>query len=124
MHVAHPWRPDSRGRTMQATDDRYLSELIEQVLLTSPGERLNRPTFGCGLAARVFDVNGPDIAAMTETTVRAALLQWLSDLILVDDVSVHAHEGQLVVRVVYRPVGSDERRTVRIDTTVPGGGQP
>ena len=32
----------------------YVEQLIRQVLFTNPGERINRPDFGCGIRQMVF----------------------------------------------------------------------
>ena len=41
MNLAYPYRFDHRGRTAEATDERHIRDLIEQVLFTAPGERVN-----------------------------------------------------------------------------------
>src|SRR5262245_55341028 len=43
MHIDHPYRVDPRGRTAITDDDDYVRDLIELVLFTAPGERVNRP---------------------------------------------------------------------------------
>ena len=54
MNILFPYQFDGRGRTAEATDADYVNELIELVLFTSPGERVNRPDLGCGLLQQVF----------------------------------------------------------------------
>lgn len=49
MNIAYPFRFDGGGRTATADDDRHIRDLIEGVLFTNPGERVNRPDFGSGL---------------------------------------------------------------------------
>src|SRR6266478_6014580 len=86
--VGYPFSFDNRGRSSDTTADDHIPDLIEQVLFTSPGERVNRPTFGCGLNQHVFAPNSPELAAATQFLVQGALQQWLGDLILVDTVQV------------------------------------
>jgi phage baseplate assembly protein W len=101
MNVAFPYRFDGRGRTAEADVDPHIREMIEQVLFTSPGERVNRPTFGCGLAQLVFAPNSDELAAATQFLVQGALQQWLGDLIQVEDVQVENNESSLRVAVQY-----------------------
>ncbi|QKV56537.1 MAG: GPW/gp25 family protein [Dechloromonas sp.] len=44
--------------------------MIEQVLFTLPGERVNRPDFGCGLLQLVFAPNSDTLAAAIQMTVQ------------------------------------------------------
>ena len=100
-HLDHPYHIDSHGRSAQTGDDEHLRDLIEQVLFTAPGERVMRPDFGCGLAQLVFEPNSNTLAATTQMLVQAALLQHLSHLIAVNDVSVEADDSALRVNVSY-----------------------
>jgi uncharacterized protein len=111
-HVAFPRVADDSGRTATSADaDAYLRTLIEQVLFTAPGERINRPQFGSGLHQLVFAPNDSSVAAATQVTVQGALQTWLGDLIEVSRVQVHSDEATLEVHVAYRvraTGGSDE----------------
>ena len=49
MNVDYPFHVDARGRTAEASDEDHMRDMIEQVLFTAPGERVNRPTFGSGV---------------------------------------------------------------------------
>ena len=82
MQLDFPYRIDARGRTAETDDDAHMRDLIEQVLFTAPGERVNRPTFGSGLLALVFEPNGEALAAATEHAVQGALQLWLGELIV------------------------------------------
>lgn len=96
-----PLHFDHRRRTAETDETTHLRELIEQVLFTAPGERVNRPDFGCGLLQLVFAPNGEQLAAATQMVVQSALQQWLSDLIRVDAVEVEAIDSALHVKVQY-----------------------
>jgi phage baseplate assembly protein W len=101
MNVDFPYAVDGRGRTAVIEDDPHIRDMIEQVLFTSPGERVNRPTFGCGLLELVFEPNSEELAAATQLQVHGALQQWLGDVIEVQDVTVTAVDAQLTVTVIY-----------------------
>jgi hypothetical protein len=81
MQLAYPYGFDAQGRTAQAAGDDHIRDLIEQVLFTAPGERVNRPTFGTGLAQLLFSPTSPELATATQFLVQGALQQWLGDLI-------------------------------------------
>lgn len=99
--VDFPYHVDERGRTGSVPEEAHIRDLVEQVLLTAPGERVNRPTFGSGLLQLVFAPNSDALAAATQLTVQAALQEWLGDLIEVQDVSVEAVDSRLSTTVRY-----------------------
>jgi len=101
MNIDFPFHFDARGRTADTTYEDHIRDLIEQVLFTAPGERVNRPTFGSGLLQLVFAPNSPELAAATQFLVQGNLQQWLGDLIEVRAVNVEAIESTLRVQVDY-----------------------
>ncbi|HWS90087.1 MAG TPA: GPW/gp25 family protein [Pyrinomonadaceae bacterium] len=109
MDVNFPFRFDGRGRTAEAGTDDHIRQLVEQVLFTAPGERVNRPTFGCGLAQLVFAPNSEELAAATQFLVQGALQQWLGDLIEVQEVEVESDAESLRVTVEYLVRRTGER---------------
>ena len=101
MNIDFPFHFDERGRTAATDDDDHIRDMIEQVLFTSPGERINRPTFGSGLMQLVFQPNSEELATSTQFLVQGALQQWLGDLIQVDQVQVESEDSSLRVTIVY-----------------------
>lgn len=101
MNLDFPYSFGSRGRTSETTDDEHIRDLIEQVLFTAPGERVNRPDFGSGLLRLVFAPNSDELAAATQFLVQGSLQQWLGDLIEVSDVQVESSDSSLLVEVQY-----------------------
>ncbi len=99
--IAFPFQFDSRGRTAQAAYDDHIRDMIEQVLFTTPGERVNRPSFGSGLLQLVFAPNSGELAAAMQFMAQGALQQWLGDLIRVNTVQVDAQDSTLNVVVSY-----------------------
>jgi len=108
--VDFPFHIDGRGRTATTTDDDHIRDLIEQVLFTAPGERVNRPTFGSGLLRLVFAPNSDALAAATQLTVQGNLQQWLGDLIQVVEVQVDDVDAELRVVVRYTVRATQEQR--------------
>jgi len=101
MNISFPFQFDSKGRTAIADEDKHIRDMIEQVLFTTPGERVNRPTFGSGLMQLVFEPNSNELATTVQFLVQGALQQWLGDLISVDSVDVQNPDSLLQVTVVY-----------------------
>ena len=85
-----PYGISASGRTATSARRAYVRGLIEQVLFTAPGERVNRPTFGTGLQQFVFAPSSAEVATATEFTIQSALLQWLGEVIRVEGVAVQA----------------------------------
>ena len=113
MALSFPFRPDARGRSAESADDAHIRDMIEQVLFTAPGERVNRPTFGSGLMQLVFAPNSDTLAATTQFLVQGALQQWLGDLIVVESVQVEAQEGTLRVGIQYLIRRTQTRQTAQ-----------
>ena len=101
FNLDFPFRFDGRGRTAGATGNDHIRDLIEQVLFTAPGERVNRPEFGSGLMQTVFAPNSTELAAATQFLVQGALQQNLSNLIEVSKVEVSADDSTLTVTIEY-----------------------
>ncbi len=118
MHIDYPYALDGRGRTALTGDDEYVRDLMEQVLFTTPGERVNRPTFGSGLLQLVFAPNSDVLAGVVETTVQAALQQHLAEYVLVEGVNVEADDGTLFVTVRYVLRRTQERQTAQFSREV------
>jgi uncharacterized protein len=97
----HPYHFDGRGRSATTSATDHIRDLIEQVLFTSPGERVMRPDFGAGLLALVFEPNSTTLAATTQFLIQSGLQQHLSDLIAVNAVTVENVDAALQVTVRY-----------------------
>jgi phage baseplate assembly protein W len=109
-HLDVPFHLAGSGRTATTGEDDHIRDMIFSVLFTSPGERVNRLDFGCGLKTLVFAPASPAVAAATQLLVKGSLQKWLEDEIEVEDVEVEAIESSVVVTVVYRTrVGGDRR---------------
>lgn len=112
-----PYQFDGRGRTEEAVLADYITQLIEQVLFTSPGERVNLPDFGSGLLQLPFAPNSMEMAAATQFAVQGALQKWLSNYIKVQSVNASAVESKLTVTVTYTLLSTD---VTQVQTYVSG----
>jgi phage baseplate assembly protein W len=110
-----------RGLGKVSDEDRYaahVDQLIRQVLLTNPGERINLPEFGCGLRRMVFAPNNPAAASLLKVTVLQALDRWLGTVVKVEDAEVGAIEETLTVRLRYVILARQERRYLNLEVAV------
>lgn len=101
MNVDYPYHFDNRGRTADADEAAHVRDLIEQLLFTAPGERVNRPDFGSGLLRLVFAPLSDELAATTQVLVQGSLQRWLGDVIQVEAVRVETRDAALFVTVEY-----------------------
>jgi phage baseplate assembly protein W len=111
VHLEHPFHFDGRRRTAEASERDWLRGLVEQVLLTHPGERVNRPTFGSGLRELPFAGLSAEVYSATEFLVQASLQQWLGDLIRVEAVEVSVQDATLRVTVAFSDLRTGEAGT-------------
>jgi len=121
-HVKHPLAVTSRGRSATANEDQYLRGLVEAVLFTRTGERVNRPDFGSGIEQLVFAPADGEIAEATHALVHGALQRHLGEVLRVEQVAVEAVEAELRVTIVYQPLDRGAPVAERRTLTVTGGG--
>lgn len=121
-HLDFPFHIDGRGRSAEVEDDAHIRDLIHQVLFTDPGERVNRPDFGCGVRQLVFMPNSDALAAATQLVVQGSLQRWLENVIRVESVTVESVDSELRVAVVYSKLtGGGPRRDVFTPAGLVGG---
>ena len=101
MNWAFPFRFDARGRTATTDDATHIRDMVEELLFTAPGERVNRPDFGSGLLQMVFAPNSTELAAALQFTTQAAVPRYLGDLIDLQQLEVTAQGATLSVTVKY-----------------------
>ena len=118
MNVDYPFHIDERGKTAETSDEEHIRDMIEQILFTLPGERVNRPTFGSGVMQLVFAPNSDALAAAAQLSVQGALQQWLGDLIQVEDVKVSSEDSKLLVLIQYVIRRSQERRVTQFSRAI------
>ena len=110
IYLDDPYHLDERGRSAETTDDDHVRNLIFQVLFTSPGERVNRPEFGCALKQLIFMPNSDVLVTSTQQLIQGSLQRWLAGVITVEQVHVQAVESQLEITVVYIRTETGQRR--------------
>lgn len=110
VDIDYPFHFDGLGRTATTGYDEHVRDMIEQLLLTNAGERVNRPDFGGGMLALVFAPGSPELAAAVELGLRAALQRWLGDVVDVARLEVTSEDSRLLVALDYVVRRTGERR--------------
>ncbi|HUA27945.1 MAG TPA: GPW/gp25 family protein [Streptosporangiaceae bacterium] len=105
-------------QTAQAAYPAHVDQMVRQLLLTSPGERVNLPQFGCGLRSLVFAPNTDALVATVKLRVIQGLGQWLAGIVNVVDVAVSGgaagEPGTLQVTVTYTLVETQTNQSVTV----------
>jgi len=107
------------GRISIETDyAAHVEQLMKQVLFTNPGERINRPDFGCGIRRMVFAPNSQESASLAQVTIVQALERWLGSVIKVEEVKVKAVEEILEIRISYLLKIRREKRYLDVEVSI------
>jgi len=108
----------SFGRFRKETDyPAYVVQLIKQVLLTTPAERVNRPDFGAGLRRLVFSPSSQETATLLQATVFQSLDRWLGNLIKVENVDAAFADGRLDVVITYTLKSRGDQQVLNLEVT-------
>ena len=99
--IAFPFQVTPHGRVAGATWEQHVEQMIMQVLFTAPGERVNRPDFGCGVMSLVFAGESDALVAATQFLIQGSLQRWLGDVIVVNGVLVQAVESTFSITIQY-----------------------
>src|SRR5882672_6219457 len=118
--IKHPFAVDlGRGRIAEEEDyAKHVEQMILQVLFTAPGERINRPDFGCGVKRLVFAPNSEVSAALAQVTIFQALTRWLGTAIDVTDVKAVAIDSRMEIKIAYKLKARGERRYLNLEVTL------
>jgi phage baseplate assembly protein W len=118
VNIAYPFHFDHRGTTATASDDDHIRQMIEELLFTNPGERVNRPDFGSGILQLVFAPNSPELAATLQFTLQAALQRWLGDVIQLQALDVTSQDSTLNITVRYLRIPGNQSTVLQLSRAV------
>jgi uncharacterized protein len=111
VHLAFPFSVDAAGFVSEATAAEHVEQMIEQILFTRPGERVNLPEFGCGVQALVFGPVSQELATALRARIEAALQRWLHPYVQIQTVEVASQGGRLTILVGFALTPTGERRS-------------
>ena len=115
----HPVQDDPGASQLRVETDyeAYVAQLIKQVLLTNPGERINRPEFGAGIRRLVHSPIGAATASLAQSMIYNALTETLADIIRVDEIQVVNIDSRLDINVVYTLYARMQQRRLNLEVT-------
>ncbi len=118
--IKYPFAIDKGLGTLseEVNYSRHVEQMMKQVLFTNPGERVNRPDFGCGIRRMVFAPNSEVTANLSQVMIHQSLERWLGALIEVLDVQVFTIEETLEIKIVYIVRARQERRYLNLELTI------
>ncbi len=113
----YPYRFASDGMTARTSRADHMRDLIEQLLFTRQGERLGRPTLGCGLPDLLFGPLNEDIATAARMTIQVALQEFLARQIESQALNVRVDGSALLIDLVYciLDTGEEARMSLRAE---------
>lgn len=120
---AFPFRIDPiSGQAAQTPYQAHVDQMIRQVLLTSPGERIDLPEFGCGLRQLIFAPHSSALNAATNLVVLQALNRWLAGIITVQKVTVSPltptdDPAQLQIQIQYTMLATQTSGQVQVSVS-------
>ena len=112
--AAFPYRIDSGGHTAGASSPDEIAHMVQQILFVAPGERVNRPDFGCNLLSLTFAARTSELTTAVEALVEGALRKWVGDAIHIREVDVDVQETAVVVTVRYVEPRSQTLQQIRV----------
>jgi|SRR5947207_15167360 len=118
MNIDFPFHFDSRGRTARTSDDDHIRDMIEQLLFTNPGERVNRPDFGSGLQQLIFGPNSPEVAAAVQFMIQGNVQRALGELIELQTLEVTSQDSTLFILIKYVIRRTNQQQVVQFTRTV------
>ncbi|HEX8534895.1 MAG TPA: GPW/gp25 family protein [Allosphingosinicella sp.] len=113
-HAAFPYSIGANGQTARVSTPDYVEQLLEQIVFVEPGERVNRPDFGCSLRSLTFTNGKGEITTAVEALVQSALRQWVDPSIHVRSVDVHSSDGTVRVTISYMDARSQQAHKARL----------
>lgn len=116
--IDYPFHFDSRGRTASTTTDDHIRDMLEQLLFTNAGERVNRPDFGSGLQKLLFAPTSPELATALQYTLKAAIQRWLGDIVELQALEVVSEDSTLSIFIQYLVRRTNEQQVTQLTRTV------
>jgi phage baseplate assembly protein W len=114
--IRYPFTIDRTLHVLMEEKDysQHVRQMMLQVLFTSPGERINRPDFGCGIRRMVFAPNSDTTASLLQVMITQALDKWLGDVIETENVEATAINEKLEIKISYTLKAKQERQFLNV----------
>jgi phage baseplate assembly protein W len=118
-YLAYPYAVTGQGVPQTSNAEQHVRDLILSVLFTTPGERVNMPTFGAGISRLVFAPNGSALITTAQFLISTNLQQWLSGVITVSSVTVSSQPGYeetVTIEITYTLNATGQSATMQVQT--------
>ena len=110
MHINFPFQINHYGHIQEADADKHLRDMMEQILFTIPGERVNRPDFGCGVQMLVFGSIMPEMLSVKQSMIQAEIQKYLGHLLQLKEVKITTEDSQLNILIRYAPFTDNQTK--------------
>jgi phage baseplate assembly protein W len=116
--------PHSGGSLDYSADSQCLREVLWNVLMTNPGERLMRPSFGAGLNQWIGQPNTQSTRQLIASSITTAIGTWEQRVALSDvDVAVDPNDAaRVLITLSYAARGSVAAPPEQLTLTLTLGG--
>src|SRR5688572_14040118 len=99
--LSFPLRLDHERGLAVLDPEASVRAMLEQILYTEPGERVNRPSFGVGVERALFEPNGPFLASRLRLALEENAYEHLGSDVEILKLDVAADEETLTIEIVY-----------------------
>lgn len=106
---------ENGGIGISDNSNENIRNIIVSILMTSPGERVNMPNFGCGLKDLIFNANGPMQKSVVDFIVTSALEKWAGDLIKVNNINVSTIDEKIIILIEYEIIANLQQERLSIE---------
>jgi phage baseplate assembly protein W len=117
--IAFPFQKGEQAFPTPVTDDLLVRQSIEQILMTTPTERVMRPAFGCNLQKFVFDNNDDLLPQLLRMEIVGAIGKW-EPRAAIQDVEFQRKDSELIVTVSYVVTATGTLNTVNVAVPTQG----
>ena len=117
--IAFPFSKGTTSFPAEAEDAALIRQSIIQILLTSKGERVMRPSFGSGVQAAIFENNDALLDTLVEAEVFSSIGKFETRVIVRGIAVERPKEGEIVVTISYTIKLTRYNDTVSLNLATP-----
>lgn len=118
MQVTFPYLFENNRPAGSVEDAAHVRQMLELLLFTMPGERVNRPDYGCGIQRMVFAPQNTEVVATLRTLIEAEIQRWLGDVLSLRNLQVTGEDATLQVVLTYQLASDGSVRQERFKRSV------
>ena len=112
--AAVPYALPPAGPTAISDGTEAIEQMIMQIMMVEPGERLNRPDFGSPLKALVFEAASSEVTAAYSALIQSALHRWSQGRFHIVSLNIRTAQEKASVQVTYRDTAKRTTHTLML----------